>query len=535
MGIVRSTFNASRTCALLICALGALVLSFNSSAAAATYSVYACSGPQAEVIPNFAWTTYVDPPSQTGSFNFNAVCGDLTVAASPSQSYASGDRGGWVFDAPAGTKIAGYSVNRWSDVDFVAPSGNPAVSAGIRETTGLVNSDFDCAAVNSDCSVAAGPVVRGGLSLTRLAVGVRCVEAGGCAAGTLNELSAGLASARVDLDDPNAPVVTVMSGSLPGSIALAGAMSVDVTATDLGGGVARSELSIDGGAPLVRNAGGDCAVPYLQRQPCPTSFVSSYTIDTRSLANGQHFGSVRAIDAAGNVSVERPFSFTVTAGGNAPGEFAPTNGNPAVEQPTVRTSRDTVSARAGRSVVVDGRLTTASGQPIAGAVLDVSSLDLGVFDAKSRAIGTVTTNASGFFSTRVRPRGAQRITVLFRPSPNSLGTAVSSTLVRENLALSVKRSRARVRPRGRLRLSGRLTGAGNAARGAPVEIDVKIGRRWRAVDVVEANASGRYRWNYRFTRVTRATKFQFRAVVRRNSSWPWPTETSKRVRVLVAR
>lgn len=518
--------------AMLLLALGVLLLFSNSSATAATYSVYACDGPEGQPLPNAAWVTSVNPPSETPKFNFSGSCGDLRVNSSVAQPLVSGARGGWVLDAPAGTAIAGYALDRWADVDFVAASGNPQVSAGIRESTGLLNDDRDCNVVTVDCSIAAGSVMRSGLALTRLAVGVRCASAAGCGAGTMTKLEAGLSSARVDLTDANAPVVTAMGGTLPGSIALAGAMTVEVSATDIGGGVARSELSIDGGAPLVRAPGGPCTEPYTVAQPCPSGLVSSFVIDTRTLTNGQHFASVHTIDAAGNISSERPFTFTITAGGNDPAVFLPINGNPAVERPVVRAEHSTVTARSGRSVVVEGTLTTAAGQPIAGATLEISSLDLGVFDAKPRALGTVTTTGDGHFSTTVRPRGAQRITILFRPTPSALGTAITTTIVRERLALVVKRSRARVPAGGRLRLSGRLSGAGAAAKGAPVEINVLIGRKWRAVGVVEARSSGTYRWNYRFTRVSRATRFSFRAVVRRNASWPWPTVTSKRVRVV---
>ena len=53
--------------------------------------------------------------------------------------------------------------------------------------------------------------------------------------------------------------------------------------------------------------------------------------------------------------------------------------------------------------------------------------------------------------------------------------------------------------------------------------------------MVEANSRGSYKWNYKFTRVKNATRFTFRAIVRKNKSWPWPTEKSKSVKVLVAR
>jgi hypothetical protein len=162
------------------------------------------------------------------------------------------------------------------------------------------------------------------------------------------------------------------------------------------------------------------------------------------------------------------------------------------------------------------------------------SLDLGVFNASAKSIGSITTTSNGRFSVRVKPNGAHRISVLFKPYPASIGTAVTSSIVREDLSLSVKRSKSRVKPGGKLTLNGVLDGAGSAADGAPVEIDARIGGSWRAVGVVEANSRGSYKWHYKFTRVKQPTQFTFRVTVRHNKVWPWPTETSKSVKVLVA-
>jgi hypothetical protein len=264
--------------------------------------------------------------------------------------------------------------------------------------------------------------------------------------------------------------------------------------------------------------------------------VRSYDVNTATLPSGPHSAAVTTVDAAGNVSAASKFDFTVGSGGLAPptNGTTPTNGSPAVEQPTARMEKPLVSSSSGKSVTVEGTLTTSSGAPIAGAVLDVISLDLGTFDAKSKSIGTVTTTSAGRFSVRVKPDGASRISVLFKPYPASIGTAVTSTIVREDLSLSVKRSKSRVKPGGSVTLSGTLDGAGSAADGTPVEIDARIGGSWRAVGVVEANSHGSYKWKYKFTRVKQPTRFTFRAIVRKNKSWPWPTETGKSVKVLVA-
>lgn len=515
--------------------LCALLLCLSSSASAATYSVYACSGPGGQPLPNSSWLTSVANPSQTLAFSFGGACGDLSVSASPSDSYALGDGAEYVFDPPSGTTISGYSLTRSTAVDFSMPSGNPQVSAGVRETTGIIDVDRDCTDVVSDCIVPTSAASGSGLALSSLGVGVHCQESsGGCPAGSLNNFATSLASARVDLEDSTLPQVVALGGSLPASTSIAGAHNINVTSTDVGGGVERIELRIDGGAPSVLVPGGSCGQPYTLRQPCPSGFFASFNVDTRQLTNGLHIGSARSIDAAGNVSDSEAFAFTVTAGGKDANSLLPSNGTPAVERPLVRAERSLIAAARGRTVAVEGRLLTEQGQPIAGAKLQVTSLDLGVFDAEPRSLGEVTTSSTGHFAARVRSRGAQRVTVTFKPTATSLGTAVASTIVRENLTLSIKRSRARVKPRGRLTLSGRLGGAGDAAGGAPIEIDVKIGGTWRAVGVVETSSSGRYRWNYRFSRVTQPTRFTFRAQLRRNKSWPWPTKTSKRVRVLVA-
>lgn len=510
-----------------------------ASSQAATYSVYACAGPAKEPLANSSWLTSVEDPSQTLSFTFGSNCGDLSVHAKNTENFADGDGASYVFDPPAGTTIAGYAVTRSASADFpVLDVFRPALTSGLRETTGGSTDDRDCSAVVSDCLVATDAVQRSGLALSQLSIGVHCVEAGaqGCAAGSFDDLSSQLVRARVDVDDPAAPTIASLVGSLPGSSQPAGVRSVAVTATDLGGGVRTIAVSIDGGAPFREDAGGSCGEPYTLRQPCPSGLVRNLNIDTAQFANGEHTAAVTAIDAAGNVSAASTFRFTVSSGGaSGGGGPAPSNGSPAVQQPTVKFEKSLISSSNGKDVLVEGTLTTTDGTPIAGAVLDVTSLDLGVFGSQAVSAGSVTSAASGHFAVKVTPSGAHRITVLFKPTPDSLGTAVTSAIVREQLSLSIKRSRARVKPGRSITLSGKLGGAGSAAGGAPVEIDARVGGKWRAVGVVDTKSRGSWKWTYRFTRVKSATRFTFRAIVRKNKTWPWPNEKSKSIKVLVAR
>jgi hypothetical protein len=533
--VSRSAARKAIAAAIFACALIGLPA---SESKAATYSVYACTGPSSEALPNSSWLTSVDTPSQTLSFNFGANCGDLSVQAKPTDAFAYDDGAEYVFDAPAGTTISGYSLNRSATVSFPSPNPTPSkLSAGVFESVGSAKTEFDCVQVTADCGVKMSTVTRSGLALSRLSVGVQCQQVtGGCPVGSFTQLASRLSDARVDIDDPSAPVIASLGGTLPDSNAAAGAYKLDITATDVGGGVRSVMLAIDGGAPQSMNAGSSCGQPYTLRAPCPSGLVRSYDINTAAYANGGHSASVTAVDAAGNVSAASTFNFTVASGGVEPptNGTTPTNGFPAVEQPTAKMEKPLIASSNGKAVTVEGTLTTSTGAPIAGAVLEVVSLDLGIFDAKPKSIGTVTTTSSGRFSVKVTPDGAHRISVLFKPYPSSIGTAVTSTIVREELTLSLKRSKSRIKTGGSVTLSGGLGGSGSAADGTPVEIDAKIGGSWRAVGVVEANSRGAYKWKYRFTRVKQPTQFIFRAIVRKNKTWPWPTEKSKSVKVLVA-
>ncbi len=520
--------HTSRTAIALSAALLAAFL-LAVSANAATYTVYSCKGPADEALPNEAWLQAVTHTEQAASFAFGLGCGDASVTANPHSAYAFGDGAGLAFDAPPGTTIESYSVVRSASVTFPAGEAHPALSAGLRGASGLYTGE--CDAVTSDCDTGSGEVSASGLTASNLRVGVECAdEATGCAADVFTGLKATLHSAQVVLADNNAPTILSATGSLPGTSGYAGMRTLDVTATDVGGGVSSILFALDGGKPEVHNTGGSCSEPFTRRAPCPPGTATSFAVDLASLSAGLHSAVVTVVDAAGNSSSAGPVTFQVTSPPTGP---VPSNGQPSVEQPLVGTDTPVIRTSSSKNVTVQGTLKAGDGTPIGGAVLEVTALDLGIYDAKAKSLGTITTAPNGSFSIIVKPIGARRISVLFKPYPSSIGTAVASTIVRENLKLKAKRSKSRVKAGGRFSISGQLQGAGAASSGAPVEIDVNIGGKWRAVGVVKANAKGRFKWKYRFVRVTRPTKFRFRAVVRGNKAWPWPTKASSQVKVLV--
>jgi hypothetical protein len=504
-------------------------------ASAGTYSVYSCAGPSGQSVPNLVWTQRRSVPSHTSAVTFGSSCPDLSVTATAGTALAAGEDAGYAFDAPAGTTISGYLIHRSVAVTYPASGTKPTLSAGLRRTVGSETYWGECEAVVANCSIAASGTQSVGLSATSLQLGVECAQTGSsCAGAGISTLKATLIDSRVDLTDNNAPTLSATGGNLAG--ATSGTRTLDVAINDIGGGVKSYWLEIDGVKTGVTNLGGSCAGFFTQAVPCPSQQASSYTIDLSKYSPGPHTAVATATDAAGNVGTLAPVTFNVggiaTGPGSTGGPSFQANGTPAVTAPLIATSRKVVEGKGGRAVSLRGVLKTSTGAPIVGALLDVTATGIaGVSGTAS--LGTTKTAKDGSFTFKVKPKGARNITFSFRPASTSASTASASTVVREKLGLSAKRSKARLIRGQELTISGRLTGAAAAAASANVEIDVLNGKKWQKIDVVSTGKGGAYKWKHRFTRVTRPTLFTFRAVVKPSGSWPWKSKTSSSVKVLV--
>jgi hypothetical protein len=523
-------YFAALTAAVFACAILA------ASASAASYSVYACAGPSGEALPNTTWFPRLSDPSHSAAFTFGSSCADLSVTAAAGTALAGAESAGFAFDAPGGTSIAGYLLRRSAGVAFSSSSSNPGLSAGIRRTVSSGNTYAgECSAVTTACTIAESGTQSAGLDASSLQLGVECAQLSpACAAGKLSTLRAKLVEARVDLKDANTPTLSLTGGTLTDPNETSASRTLSVLAKDLGGGIRSVKLTIDGVEITSAASGGACTEPYTVTVPCPINVPVTFPVAVASYGNGVHTAVVSATDAAGNVGTLTPINFTLGAAGNGVvGSGSGSTGTPVVTIPSLVTSKSLIDGTASRSVSVGGFLLTTSGDPIVGATLDVSSVNLGGSDSTSTALGSVVTGVDGSFNYKLKPSGAQRITFAYRPRAGANQTASASTIVRERIALTAKGSSSVLSYGGKLTISGRLGGAGAAAGGAPVEIQVAAGKKWIAVDSVSTSKSGKYKWQHRFKRVTRPTLFRFRAVVRGSKTWPWATKASSSVKVLV--
>lgn len=569
--LARRAAGAGALCASAL----ALTLGAAPTAHAGSYDVWSCRDGAGLPLPADGWrlTTRGAAPGDVEVDDDCAIGGGLELRAAD-QPVPGGLEGTLTFAAPAGTSISGYRLDRYMTAAVPAPGYSHVFTVATRERAATGESERACASVlappsydcswegnRSDPSAPANAVVGTGVDLDGLQLRVACVvsfcDRPLIGPGALVRLW----RARITLEDTSAPTAPQLSGSLAAGAALDRAGTLVVESSDEGGGIAAMTLSVDGGAPVtVAPAGprGTCAPPYTSPQPCPATAARAFEVDTAALIEGAHTASGTVVDAAGNVTPFGPVAFAVAhpqagGGGTGPTPTTPntptppivpepsapvSNGVPAVTTPLLRFDRATIVRSGGRSARVRGTLRTPAGAPIAGAKLLVTATDLGTAAARRRGGWTVTTDAAGRFSLPVEApgaaaSGAQLVEASFSPAGAAAPTAWATTVVRADASLTASRSKARLRTGQAVVVGGRIAGAGAAGRGAVVELQAIVRRRWRTVGTVFAGADGRYRWRYRFVNTTRDTIFSFRALVRSTPGWPWPELRSRPLQVRV--
>lgn len=453
---------------------------------AGTYDVWSCRDANGAALSASAWV----PEGRVA--DTCATGGSLRVTP----------EGAIRFAPPAGTRITGYELWRSTEDDWDPDD------TSITETVGTTPFTTFSGTVGDPRNPLANAnrVIAKRAPLDAITLRVKCEDE--CLNARMD-----LYRSHVTISDTTAPTATA---------SVAGDDAVIVSGTDRGGGVAAITLSLDGGAAQTLTTG--CATPYSAVQPCPGAGDRAFAINA---PDGAHSASGTVVDAAGNATAWGPVAITIARGGGTTTTTVTPAPLTVASQEVIKLARGSLQHAPGGKAKLEGTLRAASGVPIAGAHLTVSSFDLGADDAVPRALGSVTTGAGGVFSVTLDRDGAQRVTI------TSPGGATATATVRTNLAVTLSSSRGRIVKGRLLTLRGKLRGAGASARGAVVTIESIVNGQWLPVGSAKAKADGRYAWHYRFVHLARDTIFSFRAVVERAPGWPWASERSARLKVRV--
>jgi hypothetical protein len=246
----------------------------------------------------------------------------------------TGASAGELFTAPRDTEITELSWDRYLGIHFEANWTVGLWVDGVIEPSDTCTADygngFECAVGDAYGNANSHQELRG-LDAHELLVGVQCAG-GGCTSGaSIHRAWASIYDATVTLSDSTPPTIGPFSGSLTeGSESNTQSLNFAVSDST---GIKELDVALDG-EPLLGSP-GEQACDYTNPVPCPSLPTQTYTISTAPLAAGTHTVVVKAIDAAGLLSISSQ-DFTVvkppsttppgTTTHPSPGTVAPPSG-----------------------------------------------------------------------------------------------------------------------------------------------------------------------------------------------------------------
>jgi hypothetical protein len=363
--------------------------------------------------------------------------------------------------------------------------------------------------------------------------------------------------ARFDVDDASPPVGG-LTGSATDAQTWSGVMHLGLNGADVGGGLMRAVVEVDGAdalavpvgdaSPSCRDIGPSPSLnEFAAAQPCPLRIDGgALDVDSAKLPQGRHSVRVLLEDAAGNRTaifgpVVRNISATGAVGpGSDPALRGAANGDGATDQARltahwgIRGGRTRLVSRFGRTHVVRGRLTGADGAPIANAAIDVVSKTTAVNARELVKRGGPRTESDGRWRL-VLPRNvsSRDVTFRYRSHVNDTVSAATATVhlrVRAGLRLEIHPRHAR---RGQaIRFAGRLLGGPLPRGGKQIVLMARASHGgWVRFNVVRSDHAGRFHTTYRFQQPG-TTTYRFRALSLAEAAYPYAAGGSNVVRVL---
>ncbi|MDQ6810951.1 MAG: hypothetical protein M3Z95_03510 [Actinomycetota bacterium] len=534
------------------------------SAQAGQYHVYACRTPAGESAPADGWSGSVTGSGDYAQNTCQQPGGALVAALWPRAGRtANEDTATWAFGAPAGEQISGATLWRAGDA-----GGGAAINAkyefwfaGPNNINEPVNAFGWCVA-GSECPNGLGNVAQPLAAENRLvvpvanlgahlAVDASCAGASGFRCREGQQDANGYAAvvyvyaADLVLEQIGGPSAGNVSGELASAPVLAGTSDLAFSASDAGSGVYEAQFSVDGQlvqSTVLDENGGHCRnvgqttdglAAFLYVQPCQQAVSADVPFDTTRVPNGPHHLIVRVIDAAGNGAPVLDRNVTVSN----PGAPGPPNGVNASVQATLSATwrgarRERITSSFGRAHSVVGRLTTAGGAPISGALIDLVALPA-YTAAKPVQMASPRTGPDGSFSVRV-PAGVSSRTLRFsyRPSVGAVPAVATHTLalsVRAGIALSVTPPTVSVG--GSIQFHGRLRGGPIPPGGKALVLEARsAGSGWLEFNVIRTGARGRFSASYRF-KFPGPAGYQFRVLSEPEADFPFAAGASNVVGV----
>jgi hypothetical protein len=388
--------------------VGLLVL-VPTAARADTYLVTSCHDPGGQPNAAAGWVPFSTPGGLTS--NTCATGGGLNATLVGPQPPGNATAN-WHFDAPAGTTIVRVAAKRVTAGLAGPPITNPKdISYFMAASGGQVLEDCTPGPDSTCVGELSAPLDKQGLSASFVEFRTLCLNAGGSCS---RPLAVAASQMWVTLADPAPPTIANVKVLDDGDVS--GTMRVSYDAADVGGGVYRTLIKVDGqivssiplaAAPCADDFPSDAdAHQFDVPVPCPASVAGAVaSLDVKSLSPGPHGVEIAVEDAAGNqTTVFGPLEFpklnaNVGSGnGGSAGEVTKAQalrGQLRMWFVKARNRGRSYTSTYGNRVVTRGLLLTRSGKGIQGARIDVYHIRNGKrrllkTGLKSRAKGALT-------------------------------------------------------------------------------------------------------------------------------------------------
>ena len=554
------TIRLTRT----VIALGALVcaavsLALAPPAKAGTYTVFTCRLPSGASAPTDGWRVENDVPGLRHSDS--CASGGYLRSSMEENGFPEGTRGGWAWTGPAAAALR--SVTLWRSFALGAFNGQASPYRDVVNNSQALEADTSAGSPIGNGNPSGGVPALGfhptnqvqhsnlGDNVLRVRVGCAGFSFGVCPLGGGLAADQRIFAAWFRLEDSIDPIAQSVAGPLARGDVHAGEESVTFSAADIGAGVYRGLIEIDGNpvkAEVLDSNGGRCvdaspgdsdSFQFVHLTPCKASANGTIRLDTRTISDGPHDLRIRVEDASGNrgtVFGSAPITINNAPPLAPPGtEPIPNGARPSraakltVRHTGSRNPRRTRRLSYRARATMRGLLVDEHTHPIAGAAITVLIRHRSA-GAPYNQIATVTTAADGTFSYQVASGPSRSVLfsyTAFSTDPTPATQANLLTSVRASIA-AMRASPRSVRVGRRVRLTGRLRYLGRP--GVQVGVQVRDGRRWRTIGQTRTGRQGRFTWTRRFRRTPGG--FVFRARVT-SPVYPFAAGHSTPVRVRV--
>jgi hypothetical protein len=530
---------------LVIAVALALVPASARPAEAGTYTVHTCKTPSGATGLS-GWGRATKGAESFGT-DYCARGGAWFLFMRGNITHPPGDKNEAYFTAPADTTIFAYTI--WRSVRVMASrSFNYGYTLAQGSRTSIIER---CYGLNSTCTALGNPdepfapanaIWQYGLRGVRqlwLTIGCRGTTATCGKLATDSPAKLWIHGADIHLEDTKPPVIDSVSGrpARPG-VALVGDERISIAASDQGGGVRDVVAEIDGqpvSSTVLDTNGGECKPPYSYTKtvPCKLRASGALALDTSRVPDGDHALTLRVFDATGtNSAVWGPVRIR-TANACRLGPRAQSQRMEArlvVGRGPHAKGRRAATTGYGRRTTLRGKLVTATGAPVGGALVCITKR-AAVPGAARGGFKLVRTSPTGQFSVRLGRGPSRRIYVSSRAGD---GAAVASVKLNVRAHVSLRTRRHSLRNGDVLTLKGKVRKP-IPARGTLVELQNwrAESKSWFTFGTARAGRNGRFAFRYRFTRTTGVRKYVFRARAPQQPGYPYAGGASKRMNVRV--